>query len=90
MSAGEIDLANLLRGIAKRPELIRGAHIQIENELIDLRDRGMFIGTPANGLAVNYKDRTSGPIRIGTHMAIKMILEALANQIDKQDGEFGE
>jgi hypothetical protein len=85
MSATEQGLADQLRELAERPEMMTAAHLAIENELIEMRDSGIFIGPHANGLAVKNKDGSPSPvIRMGTRMAIQMILRVLADQVERE------
>lgn len=93
------DAAALLRRIADDPELMQAAHLAIEDELIELRDSCMMIGSsvglPANGFVVREKDGSPSPvIRLGTRPGIVMALKAIADRIDadgcagkERDGE---
>lgn len=81
------DLAAILRAVADDPQLMLQAHLAIEDELIDMRDRRMFIGgptgLPANGFVVREQDGSpSDVIRIGTKPGIQMALRAIANHLD--------
>lgn len=81
------DAAALLRQIADDPELMRAAHLAIEDHLIMLRDSGMFLGSsaglPANGFVVREEDGSpSEIIRMGTRPGIEMTLKAIADHLD--------
>jgi hypothetical protein len=83
MSAGEKTFADQIRGLAKNPELVEAVRKMMENELIDMRDRGMAFGLHANGLTVKNPDGSpSSVIRMGTGLSIVMILENVAAQLD--------
>lgn len=84
MSAG--NLPTQLRELADRPEMMTAAHLEIENQLIELRDSRITFGLHANGLVCKEKDGTpSDVIRMGTRMAIQQILRALADQLEQED-----
>lgn len=73
-----------LREIAENNDLIRAAHLAIENEACDMRDRGIGILGRANGITVLYKDGSPSPvIRIGTADAVRLALKAIAQQMDE-------
>lgn len=85
------DAAALLRQIANDPDLMKAAHIAIEDHLIMLRDSHMMIGSsagmPANGFVVREKDGSfSEIIRLGTRPGVAMALEAIADHIEANEG----
>jgi hypothetical protein len=85
MSSGEQNLAAQLRDLADRPDMMKAVHLAVEDELIDLRDRGIFT-IHANGLVCRDKDgRDSYIVRIGTGPAIQQILRILADKLDAED-----
>lgn len=81
------ELAAELRRLAEDPATLTALHQYMEDELIEMRDRRMFMGygnrLPANGLVVREPDGSpSDTIRIGTRTAIEMILKAAADRLD--------
>lgn len=73
------DQRALVRAIAEDSDLLTLAHLAVEDELIDLRDRRMTIGMHRNGLVVRERDgKESSIIRLGTREGIRMALLALA------------
>lgn len=83
---GEQNLSSQLRGLIERPELLTAVHLKIEDQLIELRDSRTSFGLHANGLVCNERDGEPSPvIRIGTRMAIKEILMAFADELEKED-----
>lgn len=76
------ELAAELRRLAEDPEVLKALHLHVEDELIEWRDSGRFMMT-ANGLVVRDRDGSSSDvIRIGTRMAITMILRAAADRLE--------
>lgn len=75
--------AKLLRELAKDPGALYVAHLAIEDELVDRRDRG--IGTTnRNGLVIFSRDSQPSPvIRMGVQDAVTMALNAMADSIEK-------
>lgn len=82
-------LAIALRRMADDPLTLTAAHLALENILVDMRDSGISImnmnGGPANGLVIRYRDGTpSDIIRLGTRDAVRLTLEAVADDLDSR------
>lgn len=78
-------LAGLIRKLSESGEILTAAHLALEDELVDMRDRGMSIMGPANGLVIRYRDGTpSDAIRLGTRDAVAMTLRAVADHLEKE------
>lgn len=80
--------AEELRQLAEDPDTLTAVHLAIEDQLIDMRDSGMFMGygnsLPANGLVVREADGSpSDIIRMGTRHAVTAILWALADHVEQ-------
>lgn len=93
MTERNTELAAALRRLAEDPELAGAVHLALEDELIDLRDRGIFFGGPCglyrNGLAIWSKEgEPSSVIRIGTRDAVIRGLQAAADHLE-DPGPFG-
>lgn len=59
--------------------MVEAIRLRLEDELIEMRDAGLFILPAANGLVVrNYDGSPSDIIRIPTRMAVRTTLEAAA------------
>lgn len=59
--------------------MVEAIRLRLENELIEMRDAGLFVIPAANGLVVrNYDGSPSDIIRIPTRMAVRTTLEAAA------------
>lgn len=77
-------LAEQIRELTLRPDLVEVVRKKVEDQLIDMRDSGMFMAN-SNGLAVFGKDGSNpGVIRIGTGMAVSMILELVARRLEEE------
>lgn len=77
-------LADAVRRMADDPETLTAIHLIVEDELIDMRDRGISIVGPANGLVVKYQDGTwSDAIRMGTREAVELVIKSLADMIER-------
>jgi hypothetical protein len=73
------DQRALLRAISENSDLLTLAHLAVEDELADLRDRHMWVGIHGNGLVIKERDgNESSIIRLGTREGIRMALAALA------------
>lgn len=80
----KIEAGNTLRKIADDPNLMFAAHLAIEDEAADRRDR-MIQVMNRNGIAIYTHDsQPSSIIRIGTREAVQIALRAIANELDKQ------
>ena len=88
----QVYLAIALRRLSEDPEALTAAHLALEDELIELRDAGLSVMGPANGLVVRYTDGTpSDAIRIPTRDAVRMALTALADHLtETETGETTE
>jgi hypothetical protein len=83
----DVWLAAALRKLADDPVLLTAVHLAIENELVELRDGGIVIGSrdrmPANGLVIKYPDGSSSEIiRMGTRDAVKLTLTSAADHLE--------
>ena len=73
------DQRDFLRKITGNPVLLEVIRRAIEDELIDLRDRRMWLGMPNNGFVCKDKDgEPSSVIRFSTAAGVKLGLLALA------------
>lgn len=77
-------VAQLLRNASADRELMEKIRLKVEDELVDLRDRG-YITPNRNGLVVFEKDGEPSPvIRMGTRQAIVFMLQELAKHYDEE------
>lgn len=75
--------ASRLRLASADRELMTATHLKIENELIELRDRGILTAN-RNGLVVFDEDGTPSPvIRMGTRQAVIRILGLMADHFEE-------
>lgn len=74
-----------LEEVVGRPDLLEIARRAVEDELIDLRDSGMFI-LRNNGFSVKERDGTpSNVMRLGTEMGMQIGLEAIIEHLKKEE-----
>lgn len=80
-----IEQRQLLKSITEDNVLMTIAHLAIEEELIQLRDDGMWLGMHANGFTCNNRDGSpSGVMRFGTRHGLVLALEAIAESTPEQ------
>jgi hypothetical protein len=68
-------------------DALTAAHQAVEDELVDLRDRGMWAGLNRNGFVINERDGTpSSVMRMGTRygltIAIRVYLDIIQHGAD--------
>ena len=56
----------------------------VEDELIEMRDAGLYVLGSNNGFTVNFADGTPGPLRLPTFDGIKVALRALIEHYDSE------
>lgn len=79
------EVAALLREIADSDELMRAAHIAVEDLLIQMRDDRMSMPNRANGFVVRENDGSpSHVIRLGTRDGIAIAIRAIADRMEQQ------
>lgn len=76
-------VAAALRILSKDNDALFAVHKAIEDEMVDLRDRGMMLGPSRNGMVIFDKDGTeSAIIRMGTRMVSAMVMTELAKHLE--------
>lgn len=75
-----------LREVAADKDLMfTVGRLAVEDELVDMRDRNMFM-LRNNGLVIKNTDGSdSSLIRLPIEMAVKIALEAMADELEKND-----
>lgn len=69
------------------PAALTAAHLAVEDELIDMRDRCMSILGPANGFVVNNSDGSPSPLmRLGTRHGLEIGIKAYLDALEKKEG----
>jgi hypothetical protein len=63
-------------------DALTAAHLAVENELVDLRDRRMWIGTYRNGFVINERDgEPSSIMRMGTRDGLRIAIKAYLENV---------
>lgn len=74
-----------LKELARNAELLDIGRRAVEDVLIEMRDARRALLGRGNGLVVRERDgKDSHIIRLGTEMALKIALEAIASHLDRQ------
>lgn len=83
MTMDKAKTVKAIKEILADERLMYYAHLAIEDEAVDRRDRGIQV-LNRNGIAIYTRDsQPSSIIRIGTKDAIKIALEAIADRLEK-------
>lgn len=79
-------LASSLRTLADDEELLWNvARLAIEDELVDWRDRGLFV-LRNNGFAIRTQEgEPSEIIRFGPEVGVRIALRAIADHLDEAE-----
>jgi hypothetical protein len=79
------DLQRVIAQILDEPALLEIARKAVEDELIDFRDLGMWVGIHNNGFACKDADGTpSAVIRFGTIFGLQTALRAISDATPEQ------
>lgn len=79
------DIAAALQAVLDDALLIEAGRLEVENQLIEFRDDGMWEGFHNNGLVVKNRDGSeSNLIRMGPAFGLRIALRGIIKELERE------